>query len=254
MIAGGGEPTMWPSLDVFCREIKKHHNVTITIVTNGSRTIRWWQDNLSTFDDIVLSCHHEEVKLDHFINVADLMFGAGVNVTALMLMSAKHWDKCVSYIEQMRQSKHKWFIEAKPIVDAPGQGMDVYTQDQLNYIDDSIKRLPESEYLLGRMSDMRTHQSVVLFNDDSVALAKPSTIIVNKWNNFKNWKCNVGIESLAIPASGKIFTSCGVNIINEASNIFDENFSVNEFPKIVTCPFNECSCQTDTHVTKIKDE
>jgi organic radical activating enzyme len=252
IISGGGEPTLWPDLAKFCTEIKKDHNVYITLVTNGSRTLRWWSEHTHAFDDLVLSCHHEEVDLDHFIQVADIMFENKVNVTALVLMSARHWDKCVSYIEQMKNSRHNWFIEAKPIVEAPGQGTDVYTPEQISYIDNSIKRLPDSEYLMSRLDEMRPHQSIAMFDDNSVVLAKSSTIIVNNWNQFKNWKCNVGIESISIPPSGKLFSSCGVDIFDKEINVFDENFHIETYPKTVVCPFDKCQCQPDTHVTKFK--
>jgi MoaA/NifB/PqqE/SkfB family radical SAM enzyme len=252
IIAGGGEPTMWPKLELFCKEIKKEHNVYITLVTNGSRTIRWWGDNLNAFDSVILSCHHEEVDLDHYINVADLLFDNGINVNALMLMSSKHWDKCVSYINKMKKSKHQWFIEAKPIVDTPGEGTEVYTQEQKTYIQDSIKRIPNGDYLLKRLGNMRVHESIVLFDDNTAIPAQGSTIIINDWNKFKDWKCNVGIESISIIPSGKLTSSCGIDIFDKVYNIFDKNFDIVSEPNQMTCTFSECSCQPDTHVSKFK--
>ena len=129
IIVGGGEPTMWPHIEQFCKEIKETHNVNINIISNGSRTIRWWGENSKYFDSVTLSCHHEFVDIDHYINVADLLFSKGVKVNALMIMDAKAWDKCVGYVDRMKNSKESWFIEAKAVVDAPGQGMDIYTAD-----------------------------------------------------------------------------------------------------------------------------
>ena len=252
VIAGGGEPTMWPELETFCKRIKEEHNVFITIVTNGSRTLRWWEENSSYFDDVVLSCHHEEVDIDHFIKVADMMFYAGASVTALMLMSAAHWDKCVSYIEKMKQSKNPWYIEAKPIVDAPGQGVDIYTEEQSRYIEQGLKRIPDSEWLFRRINDLKLHQSVVLFDDDTAMPATAPVIIANNWNKFFGWKCNVGLESLSIAASGDVSSSCGAKIFNKPMNIHSEVFEIDSEANKITCPFNECLCQPDTHVTKFK--
>ena len=33
IIIGGGEPTMWPHIEQFCKEIKETHNVNINIIS-----------------------------------------------------------------------------------------------------------------------------------------------------------------------------------------------------------------------------
>jgi organic radical activating enzyme len=252
MIAGGGEPTMWPGLEKFCKEIKESHNVYITIVTNGSRTVRWWTENSAYFDDAVLSCHHEYVDIDHHIAVGDLLFEAGAKVTGLMLMDAKNWDKCVSYVDRMMTSKHPWYIQTKEIVDAPGQGVDIYTPEQFDYVNDSLKRIPNSEWIFKRLSEIRMHESVVLFDNDTAVAARPHTILTNDWNHFEGWKCNIGHEAVGIDASGKVFAgSCRLDIFDgKRVNILDEDFDTNITPRQIVCTLKNCFCQPDTHATK----
>jgi hypothetical protein len=254
LIAGGGEPPMWPYLEQFCKEVKESHDVYITIVTNASRTLRWWNDNSAYFDDAVLSCHHEYVDIDHHIAVGDLLFEAGLKVTALMLMDAKQWDKCISYVDRMMTSKHPWYIQTKEIVDAPGQGVDIYTSEQFDYVNDSLKRIPNSEWIFKRLSKIRMHESVVLFNDDTAVTARPHTLITNGWNKFKDWKCNVGYESISINASGDLLAgSCQLNAFGgKTLNLFSEGFDADVTPEQIICPLNYCSCQSDTHITKSK--
>lgn len=48
----GGEPSTWPGLIKFVTEIKKHHNCIISLTTNGSRTLRWWNQNVKHFDSL----------------------------------------------------------------------------------------------------------------------------------------------------------------------------------------------------------
>ena len=255
MLAGGGEPTMWPHIEQFCKEIKEHHNVYTTIITNGSRTVRWWKDNMSYFDDVVLSTHSEFVDIDHQCAVGDLLYEAGVKVTGLMLMDAKKWDICVGMVERMKQSKQPWFIETKAVIDAPGHGIDVYSEEQIEYLKVGIKRLPNSEWLLTRLSDMRMHESVVLFDNGTAKVAKPHDIIVNKWNYFKGWSCDVALETLLILPSGSVTGSCQAPIfvgepINLFSETFEQEFKANVYFKPVICPMNRCGCQPETHVSK----
>lgn len=254
-LVGGGEPTLWPGIEQFCKEIKEQHDVYITIISNSSRTLRWWEENSMFIDNVTLSCHHEFVDIDHYIDVADLLFSKDVKVTALMLMDAQNWDKCVSYIEKMKQSKYPWFIQTKEIVDAPGRGMDAYTPEQIDYINASLKRVPDSEWLLRHFDDLRTHESVVLFEDGSAFPARAHSIIVNRWNNFKGWSCNVALETLLISYDGSVTGSCQEQIFKGSNvNLFSETFeqefkSAVEFKPII-CSLNSCSCQPETHVTK----
>jgi len=257
MVVGGGEPTLWPHIEQFCKEIREQHNVYTTIITNGSRTVRWWDENSAYFEDVVLSCHNEFVDIDQYIEVADLLFERDVKVTGLMLMDANHWDRCISMVDKMQNSKHPWFIETKAVVDAPGHGMDVYTQDQLDYLAAGIKRIPDSKWILKRFNDIRPYESIVLFDDGSAQPARPHDIIVNNWNKFQGWKCNVALETLLITSDGKITGGCQEPVFaGRDFNIFSEDFSQKfnldvEFTAIV-CPRTDCSCQPETHVSKSK--
>jgi len=246
IISGGGEPTLWPELNIFCNKIRMTHSVYITLVSNGSRTVRWWEENSQAFDDVVLSCHNEYVNIDHQITVGDLLFATGVKVTALMLMDAQNWDKCVSYVERMQLSNQSWFIEAKPIVDALGHGMDCYSKEQLDYID--LKRIPDSAWVFKNLTDIRMHESISLFDDGTATANRSQEVITNKWNTFKNWRCEVGKESISINPSGDVLGSCQVPVFSQPVNIFKQ-FSALELNDVI-CPKLDCSCQPDTHITK----
>lgn len=249
-ISGGGEPTLWPDLELFCKEIKETHNVNISLVSNGSRTVRWWKNNCKYFDSVSLSFHHEFADLDHYIEVADTLFAENLKVTAMVLMDASSWDKCADAVTAMQASTHNWHIQTKEMVDAPGKDINSYTQEQLDYVKDSVKRIPDSDWLLKRIDDYRLHESAVMFDDDSVELAKHHTILVNKWNNFQNWNCDVGRESLVITGNGDIKGSCGVPVFKTPLNIY-KNFEISSHCDVV-CPYKSCNCQPDTHISKKK--
>tara|TARA_B110000858_G_scaffold81166_1_gene94098 strand:+ start:248 stop:721 length:474 start_codon:yes stop_codon:yes gene_type:complete len=82
-IAGGGEPTLWPDLLKFCKEIKKVPDLSIALVCNGSRTLRWWNTIIPYIDEVMLSYHNEFTKTEHYINVADLIWENGKKVNAM---------------------------------------------------------------------------------------------------------------------------------------------------------------------------
>jgi wyosine [tRNA(Phe)-imidazoG37] synthetase (radical SAM superfamily) len=234
-ISGGGEPTLWPKLENFCKQLKETHNVFITLVSNGSRTLEWWKNNYLYFDDVALSFHNEYADIEHHCAVADFLYEKELKVTTLVLMDFKNWNKCVDAVNVMMTSKYPWIIQTKEIVDAPGRGVDCYNTEQTAYLESSIKRIPSSDRLLKHIDDFKLHQSVVLFDNNTAKVAKPHTIILNNWNKFKGWSCMLGAESIVINHDGTIRGSCGVELNGMNS---------------VICPKNDCSCQPDTHISK----
>jgi len=257
-LVGGGEPTLWPYFTEFCKGIKQNHNVEITVTTNGSRTLRWWQENIKYIDKVTLSVHHEFADIDHTIEVLDFLYGEGVTCTALVLMDAEYFDKCKSIIDKMQHSKHPWFIEAKPVVDFEGKDSLSYTEEQKAYMQQDLKRLPSTDFLMKNMHLFRLHDSIALYDDDSAETKRTSDYINAGTNYYNGWKCNVALENLVITFDGTVKGSCNAALfkdynINLFSEDFEENFSKGSFAlQTIECPFKSCACQPDTHITKWK--
>ena len=250
----GGEPTLWPGITKFCEELIKSHNVDFTLITNGSRTIKWWTENAKYFQDVMLSCHHEFANVSHLVQVADLLFSHNVKVASSILMDARHWDKCVDIVEQMKNSEFEWPIQTKEIVSVPGIGMDVYTEHQLAYLSNSTKRFPSKEYFLKHVQTIRYYESTAVLNDNTTKQARSNTYITNKWNKFKGWSCDVAIETLLIMWDGSVTGSCQEPVFNTSFNIYSERF-VDEFKldadfKSIRCPRTSCDCSPETHISK----
>lgn len=255
-IVGGGEPSLWPHLKYFTEQIKKEHDVYIKLTTNGSRTLRWFQENTQYIDKFTMSCHHKDVDIDSFIENCDWIYETGKEPGALMLMDATNWDKCVSYVDKMLSSKHPWTVQAKDVVDAPGYDIDSYTEEQRNYLKQPLKRVPPSERLLQNIQDFKLHESIALYDDDSAVPATANKYISDNANKFTGWNCKVAIENLVITHDGSVTGSCQEQIFKDANiNMFSEDFE-ERFKrsslelKPIKCRFERCSCQPDTHITK----
>lgn len=257
-IAGGGEPALWPYLAEFCAEIKKYHSVQLKLTTNGSRKTKWFEENTKDIDKFTMSCHYKEVDIDLFIKNCDFLWKRGSHVGALMLMDAKNWDRCIELLECMYTSVHSWPIQAKEVVDAPGLDFDSYTDEQKKFFKNSLKRLPDSDWILDNINELSYYQSIALYNNNDAEPCGPNHYISTGSNFFKGWKCSVAIENLVIAHDGKISGSCQEEIFKDANlNLFSENFeelfnrSKLDLAEII-CPRNCCSCQPDTHISKRK--
>jgi organic radical activating enzyme len=260
-LVGGGEPTMWPYISEFCDGIKKNHNVRLQLTTNGSRTLRWWEENYHFLDKVVLSTHNEFCDTDHIIKVADFLHSKDLIVNSLVLMDANNWDKCVSIVDHMlANSEHPWVVEVKTVVDSPGHDIISYTEEQLKYVQSSLKRIPDSDWILKRIHILNPFKSIAMFDDGSVKAYKPDEYISNKENGFFGWKCDVAKENLVISYDGSVSGSCQESVFKNANiNMFSESF-IEEFNKSsveldsLICPRILCGCTPDTHISKSRNE
>lgn len=259
-LAGGGEPTLWPYFGEFCQRIKQAHtNIELTVTTNGSRTLRWWKENSKHLDKVTMSIHHEFADIDHCIEICDYLYEQGINPNALVLMDAEYFDKCKGIVETFKEkSKYPWFIEAKPVIQYDGKDNLSYTREMKDYINQSLKRLPDSEFILKNLDLYRTWDSVALYDNDDVVAKRSGDYITEDQNHFKGWKCNVMLENLCVDFTGSLTSSCNIPLYKDIDlNIYDDDFGhkLSNFKEKITtfvCPYNTCGCQPDTHLTKWK--
>jgi wyosine [tRNA(Phe)-imidazoG37] synthetase (radical SAM superfamily) len=267
----GGEPSLWKDLDKFIEGIKENNDVYLSLITNGSRTLRWWQKKGNLIDNVTLSFHAGEADVDHHIAVADIMYELGKKTTVLVLMDPTNWDKCIEKIEYMKEhSKYNWFIQVAEVIEPDhvfaGHTKEVdnherlYTPEQKEFMKNSLKRMPglrwfvDNYYLFKK--EIRVFESIATLNDGTEESARPHYYINNNWNKFLNWSCDIGLELVFINWDGEIRGSCGQKLYGNkwSYNILDADFADKFDPefKSVICSINNCFCQTDTHVTKHK--
>ena len=248
----GGEPSLWPDIVKFARIMKLEYNAKITMTTNGSRTLRWWEENADAFDKILFSYHHSEANLDHFINVLDLVYDKGIPLNALVLMDPNHWDEIISAIETMKStSRNSWFICAMEV--HPPQ----YTQEQREIFKKHVKRMPPIFRLIkNEYKNILKGKTKVIFDDGSKEGVERNYFSVNDLNNFEGWMCNIGIENLNIKADGKLTGVCDNRLFNENIfyNLYDPKFTEKFNPQLVptVCEKNKCWCQPEMLMTKWK--
>jgi MoaA/NifB/PqqE/SkfB family radical SAM enzyme len=249
---GGGEPSQWPELVNFVLTIKKYHNCVVSLTTNGSRTLRWWNENVKTFDHIGLSVHHEKANANHLKKVGDIVYKNKVALWTSVLMDPNHWEKCISIIEELKTSKYKWSITANQI-----HWNDlIYTDDQKEFLKHRICRKNNIfyEWFINKRKRPNYQQPIVYFKDYSKKV-KNHWLLLNNYNNFKNWECYIGIETIFIDKKGEIKGSCGNTLFDKDFfyNIYDKDFVSKFDVELIptTCQMNRCICQPEVNCTKI---
>ena len=249
----GGEPTLWKDLGVFVSKIKDRNDVYLSVVSNGSRTLRWWTQNGHLIDNLTMTLHINEADIAHSIAVADIMYELGCKTTVKVMMDPLEWHKCVNAVETMKQqSNKKWFILVAKVI-----GFEDYTTEQLDYLKDSLKRMPPISWFWKNRSLVlngliKKYESVATFDDLSKTNATSFMYINNDLNYFNGWSCNLGLENIYIGYSGELKGSCSQQLYNGNMNILDKDF-VKKFNldiTPVTCTQQSCNCAPENHISK----
>ena len=250
---GGGEPSQWSYLIEFVKEIKKNYNCIISLTTNGSRTVRWWEENAKYFDHIGLSVHHQRADANHLKEVADIIYKNKVAVWVSVLMDPNFWKKCIDIIDILKQSKYQWSITANQI---HWDSLE-YTEDQKKFLNKRVERKNNLffEYFVNKFKRPKYYNPTVYFQNKNKKVPN-HWLLLNGYNNFKGWLCNIGLETIFINKEGNIQGSCGNTLYNKDFyyNIYDINFKNNFKPQLSpsVCQMQRCICQPEVNCTKIK--
>lgn len=265
LLCSGGEPTLWPKFADFVKYIRDKHDIRVTIATNGSRTTRWWKEHSELFSDVHISIHHEYADPNHIIEVADIIYAKRKSMVSVgALMHPVRWQQCVDNIEKFLNSGSEWMIKVAPLVD-PGQNekIMVYTQEQLDYLDEKIKRFPPDDFIqemkdLGNIQLDKT-EAYVHFDNGEVQPYKKFDLMKNGQNSFVGWKCNLIKDRVMIWHDGKIHSNCFQNEMFDGKDlsIYQDDFVEKFTPDIikpVICRQAFCSCSGDIRLTKYKND
>jgi organic radical activating enzyme len=253
----GGEPTLWPPLLEFVKELKSKYNIIISMSTNGSRTIRYWEEISIYFDDIQISVHHEQADVDHIIKVSDVIYETNQTVfSANVLMDPRAWDKCIGITDYLLANSSNWMIAVVPV---QFNGITAYNSEQQAYVSVKNKRMPPMPWVfklieLGKLPPDKNHnKSIATFADGVTKEVDGHYIINNQLNQFKGWECNLGVDRIFINGDGLIEGACQSSLFNDQLNIRKHDFkdkiqSIKIAP--IICNKEICGCSAETRLTK----
>lgn len=248
----GGEPTLWKDFGKFVQFFNNQYGCIISVSSNGSRTIRWWEEYGHYVNHVMLSCHHEKVDPSHISSIADMLYTKNITVNAMVLMDPNHWNRCTDIVDRLKHSAYWWPITA---VEVHHQTTS-YNSTQKKYLQYSIKRYPELNYWF-RSEKIPRQNPTVFFNDGTEETVPRNWLSLNKKNYFNGWECNIGVDTLFIDTNGDMRGGCGQPLYNLRYhyNIYDTDFFTKFKPEIIPTICRKdsvCDCQPETTARKQK--
>ncbi len=242
----GGEPTLYPRFIELLQYVKArgHYN---SIISNGSRTLRWWRDLYSAdcVDLLYLTYHAEQTSdYDHIIDICNMFRDCNTLVIVGLTCPPQQYDRCVEAFNAIRDRTYA-IINVMQINDSGG--MSKYTQIQREFlVKNSAVVRPDPLYkkvvppiVVGNMtlhySDGTQHTDIVNY------------FIRTGQHNFKGWQCTAGQSLIRIEGTAVQRAVCGVG----------ERWSITDpvlFKKdTIECSSSSCGCALDAMQPKYRN-
>lgn len=228
----GGEPTVYPgfeSLLQYGKDLGFHHS----IISNGSRTIRFWEKFGSYFDKVHLTYHQEFADLDHFQKV--------VEVLSQHVLVHVNFTMIPERFEEIYESASK--LATLFNVSLTLKALRINFQSELYpYEPEQLKRMKAFRGT-GVYKPSSHHRGMMrkVYADGTQEPKAPSNFIVDGDNQWLGWKCWIGIQQMCVKPNGDLYRGiCKVG--GKLGNIREE-YTFPDEP--VICNKQHCSCVTD---------
>lgn len=240
----GGEVTLNKDFIAICQHCRAN-DAKVGLISNGSRTLRWWNENKQHFDHVNLSFHAEFAPIDHFCEVvATLCRDVATHVNVMMHPDETHWVTCLGVARRVCVIGNA-SISLQPLLhDLANERYDYSAEQQ--YVFDHQASLfnvhydkPFNSYYRGSMLAMQ--------DDKALRAIPPNDFISSDTNNWLGWECWTGVEQLAVDKDGTIWRGwCRVG--GRLGNVHDPELVLPLTP--VVCDKSRCHCNFDIMCTK----
>lgn len=244
----GGEVTLWKDF-IKCVEYIKSIGHDVGFISNGSRTIRWWEQNKEKFDHVCLSFHPEEGNEEHFIEVVKIMSQqCRTHCNIMMHYNKSIWPKSVAVANEIIKVKNI-SLALQPLIVDFGETLYSYSDEELAYIDSQWtllgSRIKHDKTWKMYRGSMDMHDTVNNLKQNSSA----HRFINDKTNNWKGWDCWAGIEQIVVDFDGSVFRGwCRVGgAIGNIKSPKNINWPVDP----IRCNKSMCHCNFDIMCKKV---
>lgn len=237
----GGEPTIWREIPSFFEYAKSVNDKNkVQLLTNGNKTKKWWLRNRHNIDSVVVSVHVAQTDIKELVD----KFNACVtsfDIHFQICIDIAVFEKCIEYYNYCLQNLDKNIrLDYKPLRTRLDESQ------SMPYNNLQIEQLKNLEKVQGT----KKHNYGVTMVDENSNIIDLQEMLLEQKNNFENWACWIGIDTLNITREGNVTigSQCFPNFA--LGSIHDMNFDIPLKP--VKCKYKLCSCLTDLTTKKDK--
>lgn len=245
-----GEPTLWPHLDEFCayaKQLDKRNHMRL--LTNGTRSTKWWCERTHLIDSVIVSIHHGQSKNETISDKFNQVYASGMDVSLHLMVDKNAFSTCIETYQYLLGSLQGPQLKWKPLRENITKDyLQSYTQDQL----DIMHNLQHREHTRKWHANPQSMMQWSLLDNPPVRVNNiEKDLLITKTNDWEDWYCNIGIESIVVQHKGRIKPGSNCFKWLDYGYITDTEYSIPVLP--IKCKYNCCGCLTDLQTTKVQD-
>lgn len=231
----GGEPTLHNKIDDVITRLKPHGH--IMIITNGTRSVTWWEQLTTLPDQVIITLHPEyynDKKL-RINNLSRFLIDNHVQLHYNLMCHPMMWDIVINIIDDL-EDEFKPLIIAKIIQDQSNFSRKLYsyTSEQLDF----IRTYPT------KLNTKQSRNNISIYSDGTSSGVTPNKIMTNNEHFFFGWKCSAGSESISVFPNGDVRAGiCSAKNLGKISNF-------KFLTEYLTCTRPSCVCPGDIELNK----
>lgn len=228
----GGEPTVHAKLPDLIHRLKPHGY--ITVVTNGTRSVKWWNQLATLPDSVIISLHPEyyDSKKIRINDLSRLLIDNDRSIQYNLMCDSSRWDIVMSIVNDISE-EFRSFVVPKVVYMHSFRQLP-YTEEQLQFIHSYETR--SNSKLFWKIN--------AIYSDGSVESLKSNQIFASKNNFIRGWKCSAGSQGIYVFADGSV--NAGICKSQVLGTISDFEF----LDDYITCPKFLCGCPGDMELNK----
>jgi MoaA/NifB/PqqE/SkfB family radical SAM enzyme len=243
----GGEVTYLKYFGPLLKHISSLNGVA-GIISNGSSPVEWWKEHVQYAHSVALSLHAAQLKnFDHFLEVARVISeSANTYLHINVMMDPAQIDKCFSYADILREEIHG-SMALQPLLDGFGTHRPKF---ELDYTDEQRQRMALFQGRWKEKNIPAVRGALHLVRGQQQEFVSTYDLLMKNMTDFRGWKCNAGVENIAIDLGGDIYRGwCWEG--GKIGNINDGVYPFRRDP--VVCGSSFCSCGFDLGATKFRN-
>ena len=249
----GGEPTLFPELLELMIYIKSK-GIMLSMVSNGSRTLRWWRElqEAKVLDQLLITYHsHQTTNFQHVTEVLNVFSNDPLETVCLITHEISSIDTAFEAYDYILENTD-CFIIIKAMMIGSYDIYSMYTPEQYEKIKSATLKVGKKRKLPFKLKTNLPPELLLIqtlkitYNDDSSKIVDPQDLMKTKENVFMGWDCDIGQTTMRIDYTTVYRGVCEQGASTELS---DPNLNfTNDFVK---CESRDCFCGTDMVATKI---
>ena len=241
----GGEVTVCKYFIDMAQYIKEQGH-DIGFISNGSRTIRWWNKNKHWFDHVCLSFHPEHAEIDHYIEVVKIMSEACRTHTNIMMHNdSELFNVGVTLAERLRDECTNISMAIQPLIHDFGTERFDYTDEQLEIIDKQHELYGSKITHTKEYNVYRGSMDMIDTVNDLKQSSSAHRFIAENTNDWSGWDCWAGVEQIVVDFTGAVMRGwCTVG--GHYGNIkWPDGIAWDKLEQPIRCNKTYCHCNFD---------